>query len=59
MLKAIFIEAAAETAFPCLTQAGWSNFIQKHELLDNERLGLADVDRFFIAARVVKEKGGK
>ena len=52
MLKAIFTEAAAETAFPCITQAAWSNFVQKHDLLDDARLGLADVDRFFIAARV-------
>ena len=58
MLKAIFTEAAAETAFPCITQAAWSTIIQKHGLLDEKCLGLADVDRFFIAARVA-QKGAK
>ena len=48
----MFTEAAAETAFPCITQAAFSRIIEKHGLLDEKSLGLADVDRFFIAARV-------
>ena len=58
MLKAIFTEEAAKSAFPCITQAAFSGIIQKHGLIDENRLGLADVDRFFIASRVVS-KGSK
>ena len=50
-LKAIFLEIASETAFPKVTPLGFSSLCQRCGLIDNANLRLADVDRFFIAAR--------
>lgn len=51
LLKAIFTEICAETAWPKMTQLGFSSFAVRCKLVDGFHLNLADVDRFFIAAR--------
>jgi len=54
ILKEVFLEMAAETAWPQVSLIGFSNFCQRIGLVDGLHLNLGDVDRMFIAARLVE-----
>lgn len=43
---------AAETAWPQVSQIGFTNFCQRSGLIDNVNLNVGDCDRMFIAARL-------
>ena len=47
LLKDIYIELAAETAFPHVSQIGFANFCVKCDMPD-KHLKIGDIDRFFL-----------
>lgn len=53
-LKDIYIELAAETAYPYVSQIGFANFCIKCNMID-KNLKLGDIDRFYLRSLVNDE----